>query len=758
MANPLKLDIVTSSDKKGLDEAARGFEKLADQVDETGDQMRETAVEAGYLNAELEKSRTRLDGLVKEFDATGDTKLLKMIRGERGKGTLLASLIGDDSDNKQQLGKFDATLEAALKSAIGHLPTINPKADLSEADEKVAFLRSELERLSKQRIGVDLDEKRALEKLVGLKAALAELGGAKGSRLRFDTDSAAKDLASLGKIFEEVGVEGAKVLAKSIEEGGDEAFRTMAASLQGALSSPVIGPIVTVALVAGVVAAAPVILATTAGALLAGVAAAGIGVGIAGQIHDPRVMKAISDTKDSLATGLTDATAAFAPVLIDVAHKAQSAFAGLEPGLKSTFDHLAPVADKLLSNLVVMGQKAAPGFEKAMNAGGHVLDRIGDDLPGLGASFSKMFDEISGGANGGADAVHDLIRLIGMLAVGIGGVLEVGGKAFSVVEDVFDTLTGNFGDLDRKLASSAGGTDELDKELAELGDHAAKAGDDMETLSNKISSTAVTSDTLAGQMSDKLFGALMGMDQATLGFAESQTKLSQSLDENGRHLDIHTEKGQANREAILAAIQANIQLYDQNIQSGMSATDAAAAFDTNTAALERQLTKAGMTKDEIDGLIGKYKKVPPGVDTDIALHGLTDAINDLDDMLARVNHLSGTHYINMVTEYENAKHSGPAPNEAQGHADGGRVKGGVPIIVGERRPELFVPDSDGEILPRVPSGYNTPVGSTPTQGGNSNAGGYADRGNRTVTFAGNVDSAFATAFMRMQREGLITIS
>ncbi len=35
---------------------------------------------------------------------------------------------------------------------------------------------------------------------------------------------------------------------------------------------------------------------------------------------------------------------------------------------------------------------------------------------------------------------------------------------------------------------------------------------------------------------------------------------------------------------------------------------------------------------------------------------------------------------------------------------GGPVKAGQPYIVGEKRPELFVPDTDGVILPRVPSG------------------------------------------------------
>src|SRR5436305_15160617 len=69
----------------------------------------------------------------------------------------------------------------------------------------------------------------------------------------------------------------------------------------------------------------------------------------------------------------------------------------------------------------------------------------------------------------------------------------------------------------------------------------------------------------------------------------------------------------------------------------MSAQDAAAANDANTAALERQLLEAGLTQKEIDGLIGKYRSLPAKVDTDIAMNGLTEAINGLADLIRQIN-------------------------------------------------------------------------------------------------------------------------
>lgn len=44
-----------------------------------------------------------------------------------------------------------------------------------------------------------------------------------------------------------------------------------------------------------------------------------------------------------------------------------------------------------------------------------------------------------------------------------------------------------------------------------------------------------------------------------------------------------------------------------------------------------------------------------------------------------------------------------------GKASGGPVVAGMPYIVGERRPELFVPETNGYVLPSVPSGGGVAV-------------------------------------------------
>jgi hypothetical protein len=171
-------------------------------------------------------------------------------------------------------------------------------------------------------------------------------------------------------------------------------------------------------------------------------------------------------------------------------------------------------------------------------------------------------------------------------------------------------------------------------------------------------------------MSDKVFNALMSVDQANLSVAQSLTQVTDALKTNGRELDIHKAKGQANRSAILSAVQANIAQYDSLIQSGIGAQDAARAYDQNTAALERQLRKAGLTKNEIDGLIGKYRKVPDKVNTLMAVQGLTDAINGLAQLIRQIN---GIHdkTVTITTRYTKIGGTGPYANKPMPNEFGG---------------------------------------------------------------------------------------
>lgn len=506
-----------------------------------------------------------------------------------------------------------------------------------------------------------------------------------------------------------------KQIASALGEGGKEGTKSIMASLNGMLSNPVFGPI-TVGMIAGAIAvSAPAIGAAIGAAVIGGGGLGLIGLGIAGQIHSPPVMAAWEQLKERARTDLTEASSAFGPVLVKGLHGFSDEINHLMPGLQRDFAKLAMPASRLFEGVGGFLNKLGPGFEALASAAAPFIDQLAAELPRLGSAFSSMFTDISSNAPGAILFFHDLMMFLD-------GVLIMTGKITGGLENAYGkirTFTSAFhGDIAGTVASLLGikgaqeeagkGADKLALQMQTAaasidlaGGKAMSASDQYGQLVSKMNAMNNTADTVAGALSDKLLGAMMGTDEATLHWNESLTKLSVDLIKGKDSLDIHTAAGQKNIGAILAAVQANIAAYDQNIKVGMSAQDAATAYDVNTAALERQLRKAGLTQAQIDGLIGKYRGVPTNVDTDIALHGLTEAIDGLSNLLGYIHGIPNYKQIRIVTTYEDAKHSGPAPNPNQGYAQGGVRRAAVGMVLPPRDPGTVLagePQTGGEVL------------------------------------------------------------
>lgn len=458
----------------------------------------------------------------------------------------------------------------------------------------------------------------------------------------------------------------------------------------GGLTSPV-------ALGVGAAAAGPALAA--AGGLIGALGgAAGAGLGIYGAVlGNPEAFKsAWSGATNEVKKDLIDAGAAFTgPALAEIKT--------IGPTVDSWHldKALAPAA-KYVPMIASGLEKAATGFEHGFadlvaNAGPEV-QALSDGMGQFGQAVGTAFSEIASGSQGGAQALHDTITLVSDLTVALGATTGAAEKAFGAIHDHPILAAIGSGGLTIPISiwdGIAGSAGKAADATNTAGDAAVKAQDDFAALGKKLTETKVDADSYAETMSTKILDTTMSLDQATLHFDESLTKVKDSLKQNGKSLDEHTAKGQANVSAILAGVQANISAYKANVQAGMGAEQAAAKYDEGTAALEKQLRQSGLTQASIDGLIGKYKGVPKNVDTNIAINGLTDAINSLGDLIAQLNHIDGHNYHSTVTtDYiDNRKsvtgsqvpsYSNPGPptphHDPHPHAAGGILDPGWNIV------------------------------------------------------------------------------
>jgi hypothetical protein len=365
------------------------------------------------------------------------------------------------------------------------------------------------------------------------------------------------------------------------------------------------------------------------GAVVAGIGAAGIGAGVAAAFQDPRVQLAGQGLVASFGELAHEVGAEFSGPTREGIHILRAEVEKLTPQLRATAQALAPATTGLAHGLADAMDVFAEKMQEVLINSKPLIEWLGNELPDVAGDVGDLLVEMSEHADEARFALNIFFVWIDAGLKTLEALTVVGAKVIDILEGVTHALQ-KIPAVDR-LGDLTGHLDTFDKTVDE------EAIPSLAELAKQLNATALTADQLAGAMADKMFNSLLAADHATLSLHQSQLSLTESLKENGKHLELNSEKGLSNRQAILSVVQANIQMYDTMIAAGHSATDAASAYNDNTAALEAQLRKAGIAQKEIDGLIGKYRQVPNKVNTEIAMEGLAKAINDLADLIRQIN-------------------------------------------------------------------------------------------------------------------------
>jgi hypothetical protein len=544
---------------------------------------------------------------------------------------------GDLNRELEDLGRHDREFRDLEEKTAGL--TVSTKAAAAATDELGDQTGQSGEKMKRTAIDARFLSTE-LAKTRGEVLALAAAFAATGGQSDLDAFKQKKRYQSaLERIERELKPgAGGEAAAQAAEVGsslgrliGLSANQSLKAALTGGIAGPVIaGALIPVAIELGVM---------VGGAMLTGVGLAGIGAGIAGQIQDARVESAARGLAGEVAEGFRSATGAFAQPLADVLFAARQEWQKLSVGIHTTMDYLAPEVRVLGAGLLGFVDNLVPGLERAAVAALPLVDTFSHWLPEFGAEFAGLLDTMAENSDDLNEGLKLVLGTLSAIVQVTSTLIEVASFLRKPAEWSVGTIIPAIKSLTNSGTKAIDVLDHTADSAAALAAAAAAASPSLEELSKRLNQTAMSSAMLAGQMTDKVINAMLRADEASLSLAESQTRLKETLKENGHAFDIHTAKGQANRAAILGVVRSNLQFYDTMIQSGYSAEQAAKSYDQNTAALEAQLSKAHFTKAEIQSLIGEYRNVPDKVNTEIAVKGLTDAINGLNDLLRQINGL-----------------------------------------------------------------------------------------------------------------------
>ncbi|GAA0738837.1 hypothetical protein Drose_04125 [Dactylosporangium roseum] len=586
----------------------------------------------------------------------------------------------------------------------------------------------------------------------------------------------------------------ASAVVGDVEDVISNASRGFTGFWKDAFASMGTNELKTIGIAAGVIiaaAAAPVIGSAIGGALLAGAAAGPLVVGIKSAINDPRVSAEMDRLGLRVGDTMQRSATYFVPAMERSFQTLSQSWSRLAPQVEMTFVNTAPLVDKITNGVVKLAESAMPGFVKATAAAGPVFDQIENTMHAVGIEVGDLFTMLSEHSNEAASAV----QFFGMLASGaisavtstLEFLLDGWGKltrygessaAFMakwfgwvpVVGDYFRDLRGEWHML-AETAKGNGATamqtfarviDESKIAAEQAEDRVARLRDRSEMLGGSMSNAARLAGTLKAAL-DQLNGTAISAEQAELQYQAAIDRATESIKKNGKETDASTEKGRANREALLGIVTATeakvAATYDETLATqGQAAADAAAtkAAQEGRLAVIAAARAMGFSQQQAEEYANRLLKIPGQVSTMFKIYGTDVAEEQIQAIKDSLNRVPGSKTINIKVKSDLP--SGISMGNLMHRASGGPVTAGTPYVVGEHRPEVFVPNVSGTIIPSVDQyasmrGMRSAGLSAGPPGGGASGGTLA----LTLTINGG-NSGIAQLLQDMQRKGQLVLT
>ncbi len=453
--------------------------------------------------------------------------------------------------------------------------------------------------------------------------------------------------------------------------------------------------------------AGPLVAAAMSGAVAGGIGAGGVIGGSVIAFRDPAIRVAAkklgSDIGDNLTTAARPFRAVTMQVIDDIGVRADK----VQPRLASIFTKSAPHARTLVDGMLDGVENFAESWDRALDNAGPGVDALASAMRDLGDYAGTALEIIASGSEDGGQALKDLVDIVGFMIFQFANAVRA--------------VTGTYGAL-RDFAEWVGVVDEAQQSGRRTGGGyfgQMKAGggairgvtadsnayNQRQLILNGTIEEAIEVTGDYKKMLDILNGATMNAEEAAIAHKEAIANATKAVKDNGRTLDINTEKGRANRTALLgiakAAQNEASAAYEKVFRATGNVSQAQAAatgkLNAGRQAFINIAQRMGMTRQQAISYANSIYAIPGSKHTTITANISSAAarIQQIKNALARVPG-SKTIHIRTVADIPAGMSIGQLMRE-----HGGPVKKGHAYIVGEKRAEVFVPDRDGMIVPSI---------------------------------------------------------
>ena len=324
------------------------------------------------------------------------------------------------------------------------------------------------------------------------------------------------------------------------------------------------------------------------------------------------------------------------------------------------------------------------------------LDTVSDQFGEFGGSLEKALQKLADGQSG----AEKFDRAMGSVKSNIGEFLDTLGSS-----DALDEMTGKVSILrqgmEEFLATGNTGTlDELKEKFPEMAagidefiEKNKGAVSSMEEGSGAASDYAGSLETLL-EAKRELAGEVLSLRDANRQWQEAIDEAAAAVKENGKTLDINTEKGRANQERLDALADQALDTADAMAKNGRSVQEVDGFLERAGGEFVRTAGKMGMAKDEAVRLAIRLGMIPNNVATRMQLLGMDYAHARAEQFKNMIYSIPSTKYVNLRVSTQGGGHffagqesGGITGARPVGQAQTGGARNG-PTTLNEAGPEL----------------------------------------------------------------------
>lgn len=397
------------------------------------------------------------------------------------------------------------------------------------------------------------------------------------------------------------------------------------------------------------------------------------------------------DSLESVGRGTTDTMSGLAAIMAGDTLQGSTDLAGGVAALADGFKGaLLPALKNGISSL-----KAAGGAVKAFTASllTNPIFLVVSALALLGLGLATAYKHSESFRNG-VNAVWSGIKavIVPVLETIWNAVKTTFEGFISVVTKIIKFLPGG-NKLLEKLGEVTKGAGDAMKDTgpaAETWEEAQKRLNEQVDIANQTIQTQL-------DLLDKWYGEVKSQEEATIGFQQAIDDAADSIKENGKTTDIHTEKGRNNRSSLLDLADANKDLVDAMRGNGAQSDKLVAQNEAGRKKFLQVADAMGLPKNEAKALADQLFRIPEARSTTVTAPGAKGAKTDVDRLIGSVKLLPN--YKTIDIKFTTSGVPLNVIGSAGRRAAGGPVQAGKPYMVGENGPEMWVPNANGSIVP-----------------------------------------------------------